>query len=102
MKFKKNKRYIGIVYNKSTAHVSIREAKESGIKEVFTRHGRPYAVCDADVWVELPDNPIDAQRKWFETVGDMPFTETNRVIWARPNDDVSIVFAAGGNLITRP
>jgi hypothetical protein len=97
MRFYKNKQYMGIVYNKSTMYVSTSEAEASGVKEVFTRHGRPYALCDADKWIELPES-AEAKAKLFNNAkGSLLARETSRVIECK---NIALAFEQGADLIT--
>lgn len=97
MKFKKNTRYMGIVYNKSTLHVDQLTAQMSGIKEIFTRTGKPYAQTDADSWFILPNDPSEAAEVLKTYAKEKRFRQTNRVIVC---DDLSAALSAGYELIT--
>ena len=98
MRFKKNQRYMGIVYNKSTMHVDALTAQLSGIKEIFTRTGKPYCQLDADTWFILPDNDPRAQAEVLEFYGKgKQFRQTNRVV---PCENLAQALADGYELIT--
>lgn len=95
--FQKGRRYLGIVFHRSVIHVSLTAARSSGIKEAFTRTGKPPNRYDADLWIALPDDPADAVRVILEQVGDRQFRQTNRVVQC---DNPARALADGYELIT--
>ena len=100
MRFYKTRRYLGIKYQQTTLYgASLEEARKSGIKEAWTRTGRPYAICDADEWIELPACPAQAADVFLKVVGEMNFRVTSRVT-IESKENVPALFGAGYELIT--
>lgn len=97
MRFQKEKRYMGIVYNKSTLHVDTLTAQISGIKEIFTRTGKPHAHTDADTWFVLPDDAEEAAEVLKFYGKGKRYRQTNRVIIC---EDLTQALKDGYELIT--
>lgn len=100
MRFYKNKRYLGITYNRLAIHVGIVEARKSGIKEAWTRIGKPFAVCDACEWLELSDNPQEAANQFLKVINGRSFSLTCKIVPELP-ENAAIRLSEGYELITR-
>jgi len=90
---------MGIIYNRRVMYVGLGEARNSGIKEVFTKIGKPYSQYDACEWVELPENPIEAAAVFISTIGNMEFRRTCRVT-TETNENAAQWIGANYELIT--
>ena len=100
MRFYKTRRYLGVKYQQTTLYgASLEEARASGVKEAWTRTGRPYAICDADEWIELPASPAEAADVFLKVAGEMNFRVTSRVT-IESKENVAALFGAGCELIT--
>ena len=100
MRFYKTRRYLGVKYQQTTLYgAALEEARASGVKEAWTRTGRPYAICDADEWIELPACTAQAADVFLKVVGEMNFRVTSRVT-IESKENVAALFEAGCELIT--
>ena len=99
MRFYKDRKYAGIVYNKLAIHVGIDSARASGIKEIFSRTGRPYSHCDACEWIDLGANRRAAAEKFKELTAGMPIRATCKVVES-PRLDIRFLMEHGYDIIT--
>lgn len=96
-RFFKDRKYMGIRFNKPSIHVGLPRAQESGVKEVFTRTGPPLNRTDADQWVELEGTPGDWARSFEFAARTMRYRQTNRVVVC---ENAQKALACGYDLIT--
>jgi len=100
MRFYKTRRYLGVKYQQTTQYgAALEEARASGVNEAWTRTGRPYAVYDADEWIELPASPDQAANVFLKVIGEMNFRVTSRVT-IESKENATALFEAGCELIT--
>ena len=100
MRFYKTRRYLGVKYQQATLYgAALEEARKSGVEEAWTHTGRPYAICDADEWIELPASAAQAADVFLKVVGEMNFRVTSRVT-IESKEHVAALFGAGCELIT--
>ncbi|MCP4394911.1 MAG: hypothetical protein GY804_11695 [Alphaproteobacteria bacterium] len=99
MRFYKNRKYAGIRYNESAFYVGLDKARKSGIKEVFTRTGKPYSKYDACVWILLPVSHDEQSEIVKRLTEGFAIRTTNRVVES-PRSDICILLESGYDIIT--